>query len=76
MELVALKKSALMIPTPGQTEQEYLACHYKATGIFHIAMQDGLDLLSELNKIQHSVKPAMDHIPVNDTKAFRHLLNS
>jgi predicted glycosyltransferase len=76
MELVALKKSALMIPTPGQTEQEYLAHHYQSTGIFHIAMQDGLDLLSELNKIQHSVKPDMDHIPVNDTKAFRHLISS
>ena len=76
MELVALKKSALMIPTPGQTEQEYLARHYQSTGIFHIAMQDGLDLLGELNKIQHSVKPAMDHIPVNDTKAFRHLISS
>ena len=76
MELVALKKSALMIPTPGQTEQEYLARHYQSTGIFHIAMQDGLDLIGELNKIQHSVKPAMDHIPVNDTRAFRHLINS
>ena len=70
MELVALKKSALMIPTPGQTEQEYLARYYHSTGIFHVAMQDGLDLLSELNKIQDSIKPAMDHISVNDTKAL------
>jgi uncharacterized protein (TIGR00661 family) len=76
MELVALKKPALMIPTPGQTEQEYLACHYKATGIFHIAMQDGLDLSAELNKIQNSVRPCMDHIPVNDTEAIRRLLSS
>ena len=76
MELVALKKPALMIPTPGQTEQEYLACYYKNTGLFHTAQQHGLDLLSKLNKIQHSVKPTMDHIPVNDTKAFKHLLNS
>jgi predicted glycosyltransferase len=76
MELVTLKKSALMIPTPGQTEQEYLAQHFKRTGLFHTAQQHGLNLLSELNKIQHSVKPAMDHIPVNDTNAFRHLLSS
>ena len=65
-----------MIPTPGQTEQEYLARHYESTGIFHIAMQDGLDLVSELNKIQDSVKPGMDHIPVNDINAFRHLISS
>ena len=76
MELVALKKPALMIPTPGQTEQEYLAHHYQGTGIFHIAKQDGLSLSAELNKIQNFSQPSMDHIPVNDTKAFGHLLNS
>ena len=76
MELVTLKKSALMIPTPGQTEQEYLARHYQSTGIFHIAMQDGLDILSELNKIKNSVRPRMDHIPVNDTEAIRRLLSN
>ncbi|SVB31252.1 uncharacterized protein METZ01_LOCUS184106 [marine metagenome] len=75
MELVALKKPALMIPTPGQTEQEYLAYHYQATGIFHIAMQEGLDLSAELNNIQNSAGPCMDHIPVNDTKAIRRLLS-
>ena len=76
MELVALQKPALMIPTPGQTEQEYLARHYENTGLFHTAQQYGLDLLGELSKIHHSVKPEMNHIPVNDTKAFRHLLSS
>ena len=76
MELIALKKPALMIPTPGQTEQEYLARHYKSTGIFHIAKQEGLVLSTELNKIQNFAQPSMDHIPVNDTKAFRHLLIS
>ena len=74
MELVALKKPALMIPTPGQTEQEYLAQHFASTGLFYTAQQHGLDLLSELNKTQHSIKPSMDHIPVNDSQAFRHLL--
>ena len=76
MELVALKKSALMIPTPGQSEQEYLADHYKQTGLFFIANQTGLDLLVELSKIQNSARPNMDHIPVNDTAAFRLLLHN
>ena len=76
MELVALKKPALMIPTPGQTEQEYLACHYRETGLFYTADQTGLDLPSELKKYRNSVRPNMDHIPVNDTKTFRQLLNS
>ena len=76
MELVALNKPALMIPTPGQTEQEYLASHYRKTGLFFTANQNGLDLLAELNKIQNFTQPCMDHIPINDTKAFRQLLSS
>ena len=29
MEVLALKKKSILIPTPGQTEQEYLAAHLK-----------------------------------------------
>ena len=29
-----------------------------------------------INKIKHSVKPNMDHIPVNNTKSFSHLISS
>ena len=76
MELIALKKPALMIPTPGQTEQEYLASYYGQTGLFYTANQNGLDLLAELNKIQNSARPRINHIPINDIKAFRHLLSS
>lgn len=39
MELFALKKKALLIPTPGQTEQEYLAKHLGKKGLFHTASQ-------------------------------------
>ena len=76
MERVALKKLALMILTPDQVEQEYLARHYEGVGIFHMAQQNGLDMLSKLNKIKHSIKSTMDHIPINDTKAFRQLLSN
>ena len=76
MELVALKKPALLIPTPGQTEQEYLARHYKNTGLFHTVQQNRLNLLDELDKINNSARPSMDHIPVNDTDAFRNLLSA
>ena len=75
MELVALNKPALMIPTPGQTEQEYLARHYEATSLFYTAQQNGLDLLIELNKIQLPTQPSLDHIPINDIKAFRDILS-
>jgi uncharacterized protein (TIGR00661 family) len=44
MELAELGKKALFIPTPGQTEQEYLARYYARRGWFHSASQYSLDL--------------------------------
>ncbi|MGD0583724.1 MAG: glycosyltransferase [Bacteroidales bacterium] len=43
MELVSLQKSALIIPTPGQSEQEYLACLMVERGWFVSASQDSLE---------------------------------
>ena len=76
MELVALGKRALMIPTPGQTEQEYLARHYQMTGLFFTAKQEGLNLVMELGKIENSFTPKMDYIPINDTTTFLQLLSN
>ena len=39
MDLVVLEKKALLIPTPGQTEQEYLAKRFAEKGIFSIQNQ-------------------------------------
>jgi spore coat polysaccharide biosynthesis predicted glycosyltransferase SpsG len=39
MELISLKSSALLIPTPGQTEQEYLAEYLESKGWFSIVTQ-------------------------------------
>jgi UDP-N-acetylglucosamine transferase subunit ALG13 len=44
MDLVALKKRALLIPTPGQTEQEYLADTLAYQNRFLTQQQDALDL--------------------------------
>jgi len=44
MDLLRLGKRALLIPTPGQTEQEYLADHCIALGGFHAVRQEGSDL--------------------------------
>jgi predicted glycosyltransferase len=41
MDLVALRKKAILIPTPGQTEQEYLAAYLEGQNIaFTIAQKD------------------------------------
>ncbi len=40
MDLVMLGKKAILIPTPGQTEQEYLAKHLSKEGCFITIQQD------------------------------------
>jgi UDP-N-acetylglucosamine transferase subunit ALG13 len=42
MELVSLNKSALLVPTPGQTEQEYLAYYLTLKGLFSSCPQKKL----------------------------------
>jgi hypothetical protein len=44
MELAELGKRALLIPTPGQTEQEYLADLHRRRGTFYSVPQKRLDL--------------------------------
>jgi len=43
MELISLKCSALLIPTPGQTEQEYLAEYLSEKGWFSAITQSEID---------------------------------
>ncbi len=48
MDLVKLQQKAILIPTPGQTEQEYLATHLMEHHFFYAAKQDGFVLNNEL----------------------------
>ncbi|MEL7122212.1 MAG: glycosyltransferase [Bacteroidota bacterium] len=48
MDLVVLGKKALLIPTPGQTEQEFLADYYKEQGLAHFVTQAKLDLKNDI----------------------------
>jgi predicted glycosyltransferase len=48
MELAELGKPAVLIPTPGQTEQEYVTAHLSQRGHFFAADQSGLDLAAAL----------------------------
>jgi UDP-N-acetylglucosamine:LPS N-acetylglucosamine transferase len=51
MDLAALGKKALLIPTPGQTEQEYLADFFARQNIFLVQKQDDIDLETGLEKV-------------------------
>ncbi|MCK4808491.1 MAG: glycosyltransferase [Candidatus Aenigmarchaeota archaeon] len=48
MDLYVLRKKALYIPTPGQTEQEYLARYLKEKEISDFVSQDRLDISEDL----------------------------
>ena len=43
MDLAKLEKKAIFIPTPGQTEQEYLAANFKQNGICYSQKQANFD---------------------------------
>jgi uncharacterized protein (TIGR00661 family) len=45
MELVSLGRSAILIPTPGQTEQEYLAEYLESKGWFRRVSQMNIDTI-------------------------------
>ncbi len=50
MELAELNKNALLIPTPGQTEQEYLARYYEEKGYFRYVNQNEMNLKEDIGK--------------------------
>jgi len=61
MEIAELKKKhALFIPTPGQTEQEYLSWYYEKKGWFHSQSQYHLDLIED---IRHAHQPRYTGFP-------------
>jgi predicted glycosyltransferase len=49
MELVSLNKSAIIIPTPGQPEQEYLALYHSEKGWFRSVRQEDLAGMTDLS---------------------------
>ncbi len=50
MELAMLEKKALFIPTPGQTEQTYLADYHKKKGNFYSINQERLNLVKDVKE--------------------------
>jgi predicted glycosyltransferase len=58
MDLVALGRTALLIPTPGQAEQEYLGDLHSRTGRFLVQRQERIDLTSALKLLKKHDEPA------------------
>ncbi len=52
MDMVAIEKHAILIPTPGQSEQEYLAEHLANKKLFHFYNQENFTLNEAVKKYQ------------------------
>lgn len=63
MDLTVMQKRAILIPTPGQTEQEYLARRLSEKSYFVYQDQAGFDLPSAMQGLQNTKPPKL---PAND----------
>ncbi len=69
MDLCALGKKSLLIPTPGQTEQEYLADYHMDRKSYFCVHERNLDLKTQISgmaswnppKMQHSVARSVEN---------------
>jgi predicted glycosyltransferase len=69
MDLCALQKKAILVPTPGQTEQEYLAEYHMGRKNYHCVSEGELSISTQLDaalactppKLQHSVDRAVEN---------------
>jgi hypothetical protein len=76
MDLAALGKNAILIPTPGQTEQEYLADYFLEQKIFYSEKQKDFDLQRALKQSENysGIKMEMKNNLLQEK--IRELLNS
>lgn len=75
MDLVKLQKNAILIPTPGQTEQEYLADYLKDKELFVFRKQNNIDLKNALIELQ-TLKPNFKEFSNLEHKNFINIIKS
>lgn len=59
MDIQFTQTPALLIPTPGQTEQEYLARHYEQLGWYAWQSQEELNLSEDLKRVKEFSPPGI-----------------
>jgi UDP-N-acetylglucosamine:LPS N-acetylglucosamine transferase len=57
MEFISCGKYALFVPTPGQTEQEYLARYFRHKRYFNFVPQEKMDLKHDLESLTVFKRP-------------------
>jgi uncharacterized protein (TIGR00661 family) len=71
MDLLALKARAVLVPTPGQTEQEYLADFHAKNDLFSCIKQDTFDVNFVIASINKPIAEKTAAYPENDLLSFR-----
>lgn len=72
MDMVSLGKKSILVPTPGQTEQEYLGAYLRAEGIAFTTPQTGFSLEQALREAA-----AFDYrFPTYPEADFRHIVDA
>ena len=65
MDLISLNRSAYLVPTPGQTEQEYLADYLTKKGLFNSCRQKNFklkDVCCQPSAISHNFPKVNEHL--------------
>ena len=70
MDLAALGKRAILVPTPGQTEQEYLADSFAGQNIFLCQQQDKLNLKTGIMGIGNTTGFPIGQFPTDSFLPF------
>jgi uncharacterized protein (TIGR00661 family) len=74
-DLSVLKKKAILVPTPGQTEQEYLQAHLEAKKLFIFQRQKAFDLESALLELS-GLQEDFEAFDCDDNDDIMALINS
>ena len=74
MELAFLGKKALFIPTPGQTEQIYLADYHKNKRNFYSVSQNKLNLVKDVEKAKKYKGLSVDFSPKETEDKFMRIV--
>lgn len=67
MDWFVLRRKAILIPTPGQPEQQYLARHLEATGLYPFVPQNDLARIAHIDLSHY-----FDYSPFKNTQTHDH----
>ena len=74
MELAETERRAVVIPTPGQTEQEYLARYHGARGALHAVAQGRVDLARDVAAAEGTTGLRVPHKTEESVERFAALV--